>query len=462
VAAGVRDGGLSIHAGTGAKNLCHDRGANKMRQYDLVGVGIGPFNLSLAALLTNVPSLKSCFIDRSSHFVWHPGMLFSQATIQVSHLYDLVTMVDPTNPYSFLSYLADNHRLYRFANSKFTRVMRKEFSDYYSWASKQLPNLVFGEEVTSIDFEQQHFHVKTRNQYMQAANLVLGAGLIPYVPHFARQHLGRNIFHCHDFMAHAHTWKNKRVVVVGGGQSGAEIFSAILSDDNNLPHEISWISRRNSFLPMDETPFTNEIYTPTHTESFYQQSPLQKKQLIQEQMLSSDGISSELLDSIYRRLYILECLNGYCNRIKLMPRHSLSAMPDSTHLRVQNIHTNRQIVMSADIVIFCTGYRWQLPECMSSLKQRISFDDHGRLIVNHDYSIQWDGSPTNQIFVQNAARHTHGVVDPNLCLAAWRSAKIINSLAQRPIYHIDHDDSTVDWDVILNQKNEELKHAANS
>jgi lysine N6-hydroxylase len=252
------------------------------------------------------------------------------------------------------------------------------------------------------------------------------------------------------------------VVIVGGGQSGAEIFSTILADDYNLPDEISWISRRNSFLPMDETPFANEIYMPTHTESFYRQSPPQKRQLIQEQMLTSDGISSELLDSIYRRLYVLECLNGYRDRIKLLPRHSLIAIEDGAQLHVENIHAQQKFAISADIVIFCTGYKWELPACMSTLRQDVAFDDHNKLIVNQDYSIQWGGAPTNQIFVQNAACHTHGVVDPNLCLAAWRSAKIINSMAQRSVYSIEADDSAVDWNMILNQSNAELKHAANS
>ena len=432
-----------------------------MHQYDVVGVGIGPFNLSLAALLTKVPAIKSCFFDRSQQFVWHPGMLLSHATIQVSHLYDLVTMVDPTSQYSFLSYLAANNRLYRFANSNFSRVMRKEFSDYFAWVSRQLPNLVFGEEVTEVDFHQQSFRLKTASHCVQTRNLVLGAGLTPYVPEFAKKHLSQQVYHCHDFLSHPQDWKNKRVVIVGGGQSGAEIFAKIIEDDHHLPQEISWISRRDSFLPMDETPFTNEIYTPAHTESFYHQSPVQKRQLLLDQTLSSDGITRELIESIYQRIYVLECLDGLRERINLLPRHTISAMPDSTHLRVQNLHTNRQSLMKADIVIFCTGFRWQLPGFMSSLKNLINFDDHGRLLVNQDYSVQWNGSDTNQIYVQNASRHTHGVPDPNLSLAAWRSAKIINSLARRSVYQIDHDDSAVNWDVILNQKKEEMKHAAN-
>lgn len=35
---------------------------------------------------------------------------------------------------------------------------------------------------------------------------------------------------------------------------------------------------------------------------------------------------------------------------------------------------------------------------------------------------------TGSVYVQNAERHTHGVGAPDLGLAAWRSATILNSL----------------------------------
>jgi lysine N6-hydroxylase len=37
------------------------------------------------------------------------------------------------------------------------------------------------------------------------------------------------------------------------------------------------------------------------------------------------------------------------------------------------------------------------------------------------------------------------VADPNLSLIAWRSAKIINSLAGREVYNIDHESAAFDW-----------------
>ncbi|MBX9770614.1 MAG: hypothetical protein K2X29_04545, partial [Candidatus Obscuribacterales bacterium] len=62
-----------------------------------------------------------------------------------------------------------------------------------------------------------------------------------------------------------------------------------------------------------------------------------------------------------------------------------------------------------------------------------------------DFSIQWDGPAQNKIYVQNAARHSHGVADPNLSLMAWRSATIINSVAGQDIYDLEGESSGMNW-----------------
>ena len=94
---------------------------------DAVGVGAGPFNLSLAALIAPT-GFNARFFERSANFEWHPGLLFPEATIQVSFLKDLVTLVDPTSQYSFLAFLRAHQRLYRFINRTEIRVSRKEFN----------------------------------------------------------------------------------------------------------------------------------------------------------------------------------------------------------------------------------------------------------------------------------------------------------------------------------------------
>jgi putrescine N-hydroxylase len=65
---------------------------------DLLGVGIGPFNLSLAAMADRVSGLTSAFFERSADFRWHPGLMIEGTKLQVPFLADLVSLVDPVSP----------------------------------------------------------------------------------------------------------------------------------------------------------------------------------------------------------------------------------------------------------------------------------------------------------------------------------------------------------------------------
>lgn len=420
-----------------------------MSALHLIGVGIGPFNLSLAALLSPLPEVSSLFFDQNRDFIWHEGMLLPESEIQVSYLKDLVTLVDPTNPYSFLAFLVKQKRLYRFLNARFKRVFRNEFNQYMHWVSHSLPNLHFNEKVEEVDFcpRTENFIVSTSKRETRSKNLVLGSGLAPSIPLCVQPHLGPQIFHSKDFLVHRHNWNGKRVVVVGGGQSGAEIFYSLLSKDHGFPEKIWWISKRKQFFPIDDSVFANELFTPNYSEHFYQLSPKQKGQLLEEQTLASDGISSDLLEAIYQRLYTLELLEGRGRFYELLPNYGLTAVcEEGSHRLFQIDHeeTAEKRWLEADILILCTGYRQHLPPYLAPLMNHCSLEQD-RFTVNQDFSIRWKGPKACRIYVQNAARHSHGVADPNLSLMAWRSAKIINSLIERTVYDIDDESLATIW-----------------
>src|SRR6185312_15654189 len=62
-------------------------------------------------------------------------------------------------------------------------------------------------------------------------------------------------------------------------------------------------------------------------------------------------------------------------------------------------------------------------------RERPRIDEHFRLGL--DPSVTGTGC---HVYVQNAERHTHGVGSPDLGLAAWRSATILNSLTGKETY----------------------------
>ena len=66
-----------------------------MDKLDLVGIGIGPFNLSLAAQLDDVRDVKYAFLEQKAEFAWHPDMMLPGVELQTSFLKDLVTLTNP-------------------------------------------------------------------------------------------------------------------------------------------------------------------------------------------------------------------------------------------------------------------------------------------------------------------------------------------------------------------------------
>jgi lysine N6-hydroxylase len=107
--------------------------------FDVMGVGAGPFNLSVAALMHPIKSLRHRFLERQTQFCWHAGMLLQNTTVQNSFLKDLVSFADPTSPFSFLAFLHEHKRLYEYVNAGFQRTSRREFNQYLQWVAKCLP-----------------------------------------------------------------------------------------------------------------------------------------------------------------------------------------------------------------------------------------------------------------------------------------------------------------------------------
>lgn len=406
--------------------------------YDAIGVGIGPFNLSAAALCAVIQDLRTLFVDRSASFAWHPGLLISGSTIQTSHLKDLVTLADPTSPYSFLSYLHAKKRMYRFITADFDGVERAEFDDYFRWTAERLPNVKFGYPVESVDYDGTRFVINDDPAYT-SRSLILGTGLTPSIPECAQPFLGDRVFHAHNLLRMDTNWSGQRVAIVGGGQSGAELLNFTLTQERSTPSEVHWISSRLNFLPLDDSPFTNELFTPGYSNFFFELPKNQRLFSLSNQKLASDGISMSLLQELYRKIYCLEFVRNSKPSIALRPQTRLVGMRASAkgyELELEHGLTGDRNATTADVVILCTGYRYQRPAFLSRLLSRITYTETG-YECHEDFSIEWEGhSRGNKIYVQNAAINARGIADPNLSLMAWRSANIVNDLVGRPHYAV--------------------------
>ncbi|MEA1831550.1 SidA/IucD/PvdA family monooxygenase [Methylobacterium durans] len=414
---------------------------------DLAGIGVGPFNLSLAALLDAVDDLDVRFFDRNPTFDWHPGMMLPDVALQTSFLKDLVTAANPTSPWSFMAYLVAQKRFYEFLNAEFEAVPRREFAQYLAFVAARLPSLHFGTEIHDIRFEGGAFRLSGDRTRVSARNLALGVGLQPNRPAFAEKLGERDCFHTAQAAFALDRVAGKRVAVIGGGQSGAEIVLHLLGLTDRAPAQVDWISRRPNFQPLDATPFTNELFTPHYVESFHGLPEPRRRSTVARQKLAGDGVSASTLQAIYRRLYALRHFEGDPLPVGLLPYREVLDVDRAGGCRLvmRNGFDGRIEVSHADVVVLATGYRYALPPCLSAIRDRLALDASGRPQIGPDFSADWDGPKGNRIFALNAGLVSHGIAEPQLSLMAWRSAVIVNALAGRTVFDTDLLPSLVAW-----------------
>lgn len=419
-----------------------------MDKLDLVGIGIGPFNLSLAAQLDGVADVFSIFLEQRSEFAWHPDMMLPGVELQTSFLKDLVTLTNPTSKWSFLSYMVGQKRMLDFLNADFAAVPRREFAAYLKWVADHLDGLAFDNVVREVAFDGQDFKVRTDHASYVTNNLAIGVGKPAFIPAWARQLAEHKCFHTSQAKSNLPKLSGKRIAVIGGGQSGAELVEYLLGGNVKGVEEVLWLSRRDNFEPLDDTPFVNEYFTPGYADVFVGLPDARKHDLMSRQKLASDGASLSTLKFIYQLLYRQRYLQEGQVAGRLLPqREVFQVQQDGEALRIAARNGLNQDVefFEVDALILATGYETTLPDFMAPLRSRLEEGVSGAYRLDADFRAHWDGPSDRCIFVQNAGRIDLGIFEPQLSLMAWRSAKIVNALTGKSVFDLDQNPPIVDW-----------------
>lgn len=402
--------------------------------YDIVGVGIGPFNLSLAALLSPLNELKVKFCDAQKEFSWHPELMFDDAPMQTSFLKDLVTPVQPTNPYSFLNYLVEKGQFYHFLNTSRSVITRLEFEAYLRWASYQLNDfLEFDAKIINVKKENNYFRVMKEDGEYLAKHICVASGPTPNIPRIADEFIGKDVFHAKSKWIKDVNMNNKKVLIVGGGQTGIEIFRNVLKEKWGKSKELKLISGRENLLPLDEGPFTNEIFSPDFVSHFYNLPQENKDSFTKSLLLASDGNTPSYLRELYNELYLDKFYRKVYSTFSISPMRwleKIEKVEEGYLALIKNKLSDECEVYQADIIILATGFSSKLPIFLNSLKDQFIFDEFDRIEMSLDYKIKTKFD-FNNIYAMNYSRHGHGIADPQTSLMSWRSAVIANSLLQR-------------------------------
>lgn len=392
-----------------------------MDVYDLIGIGVGPTNLSLAALLNDHKDIKSVFIERKAAFTWHDGSTSNDALLQSNFIKDLVSAVAPTSKYSFLNYLVEAGQIYSFMNRRVGSIFRKEFSLYFQWVSQNLANIVFSQDVKRISHDGELFQIETDKEKFHTKNIALACGVVPNLPQGFST--GASIIHSSSFNDYkSDDFIHKSVTVIGGAQSGAEVIDQLLQS-HCLPREINWISDRYNLFTLQDSSFDNELYTPSFNRYFFSLSKQARKEFNKNTLFTSDGITEQLANEIYNKIYNLKYVSDHKLKINIKLHTKVLSIDNSLNrLTIVNLDTQESEIIATDMIILATGYVCCNKAALKKFGlQNVCVDE-----INAEYHITLKNS--GRVYIQNGCRDTFGHSDVNLSLTSWRNARIINSL----------------------------------
>ncbi|MDJ1156674.1 lysine N(6)-hydroxylase/L-ornithine N(5)-oxygenase family protein [Chelatococcus sp. SYSU_G07232] len=416
------------------------------RIHDVIGVGFGPSNLALAIALDEIarrdqPGLSFHFVERQPRLTWHGGMLLPGSDMQISFLKDLVSLRDPTSPFTFVNYLHEKGRLEAFINRKTFFPSRVEFNDYLRWAASRFDShCSYGEEVVAIEPHVAHglvvaLDVRSRSaaggeRVRRARNIVIAAGGTPSVPDcFVPFAADARILHSSGYLdgiagLGLADRPASRVAVIGGGQSAAEILMDLHGRFSRLRADL--VLRARALKPADDSPFVNEIFSPAGTDIFFRQSQEARRAFLDEFRNTNYAVVDlDLIQRVYDVLYE-QRVEGERRLTVLSGCEVLEAAADAEGiaLTLRDRQGGPPERRAYDAVILATGYRRdpdpRFLQHLGPYLRGLSVDRHYRLRTTDDCE--------PAIFLQGLSETTHGLSDSLLSVIAVRAREIAEAL----------------------------------
>ncbi|WP_110113552.1 SidA/IucD/PvdA family monooxygenase [Bacillus sp. CGMCC 1.16541] len=421
----------------------------KQKRYDVIGIGIGPFNLGLAALLDPVDEIDALFFDKDPYFEWHPGMLIQGTDLQVPFIADLVTFADPTSPYTFLNYAHTHNRLYSFFFFNRFDIPRQEYNEYAKWVSKQLTSCQFGKRVVDVKdhqgddayYEVSVMNVKTEEMAtFYAKHLVLGTGSVPLVPEKLEEALNEDLLHTSSYLNRKEDVKRGNVItVVGSGQSAAEVFHDLLKEQDRCGYQLNWLTRSPHFQQLEESKIAQEVFSPDYVNYFHSLSFDERMNTLESLRPLRNGVEKATLQQIYDLLYHrsvtttdLSVTIQASTEVK-----SVQSVKDGTYsVSCYQHQTDQTFEMETNKLILATGYKPYVPKWLDNMRDEIVWEDEKRFKVTRDYRIAFKKERNNHLFTLTNLEHSHGAGATNLGLSVQRNQHIINKITGKGVYPI--------------------------
>ena len=416
--------------------------SQQVKEYDVLGVGFGPANLSIAIALEETSKNQDfsyCFLEQKPHFEWHGGMLLDGTRMQISCMKDLVTLRNPTSPYSFVNYLHYHNRLSSFINLGSLHPSRVEFNDYLTWVANQFESVAaYGQRVIDIEPIEVEGSIKkvrvistdihgNRTERI-AKNILVGMGGMPKLPKQFDGIDDEKVIHSSKYKVWCEKFDSgvdlPRIAVVGAGQSAAEIFVDLTNRFDC--GEIHLVNRNFALHPADDSAFVNEIFDPEFTDHIYSSSQQERESILSRfNGTNYSVVDTEELGAIYERLYLQRVTGeGLHKHLRCHDIQEVAVNDTKVSIRYHDRINNTQKWDDYDAVVLATGYRYDefnhMLDKLAPFMSKKQVERHYRLPMKDNCDVN--------IFLQGCCESSHGISDTLLSVLAVRSKEIVDSL----------------------------------
>jgi L-ornithine N5-oxygenase len=418
---------------------------NSSFDYDVVCIGAGPANLSVAAALEDkLPRIaaRTIMFEAGEDIVWQRGLLSPGALSQVSFIKDLATLRDPQSRFTFLKYLHSTGQLDDFLNMGTTLPFREEVSRYHKWVASQFANVVVqvaapvrqieplrsGSGINGWKVEIQSGQIAT------ARHIVVGVGRDARVPEPLKGVDTDRVIHSTEFAAKIRNWQNEEptsIAVIGSAQSAAEL--ALESGKLFPSAKRTIIMRSIGMIAYETSKFTNELFYPGYIDKFYMLNEADRRDVLaQMHRANYSGLAPHTLEALYNERYLSKLYGK--DRIEFQPlteiRHAEVTAGGKIRLALHSKYDGESS-SEFDLVLLGTGFEPRMPKLVQSLAQNLGLNE---IAVDRYYRLATGGSnDTGLCFVQGMNEATHGIADSLLSVQAARAEEITNLIAEATV-----------------------------
>ncbi|RPK06283.1 lysine N(6)-hydroxylase/L-ornithine N(5)-oxygenase family protein [Priestia endophytica] len=416
-----------------------------MKKIDAVIIGGGPYGLGLGVLAEEIENLEVLVFEREDSLEWHPGMLLDGTTLQDAFLADLVTLLNPKSPYTYLNYLHEHDRLHAFFFFEDFEVPRKEFSSYLKWAGSQLQTLRLRHEVTDVLETGDGYMVKVQNyesgeeETYETRHVVLGTGHEPNVPEFVHSLPSRDVFHTSRYLYRKDEIKEgDTVTIIGSGQSAAEIYYDLLQRKRDESFTLNWYTRSGGFFQMESAKMAQQLFSPDYIRYFRTLPVDKRKGTLDDLSKLRHGVKGSLLESIYKELYH-QSIDDKALHTTIMQTTSLEDIEEKEEgytLTLHHTEKDELFQIHSDKVILATGYKPRIPDWLERFENKIVWEDEHVFKVDNHYRIVREEESKGHLYTLTNLEYSHGSGATNLSLSPYRNATILHNMTGEEHFRI--------------------------